>query len=456
MKNKVLGTIKKYNMLKAGDGVVAGLSGGADSAALLYVLWEIKALYGMRLYAVHLNHGIRGGEAKRDELFARRFCDMLGIRIFVFERDVPSEAKRLGMTEEEAGRKIRYELFNEVLAETGSSKIAVAHNLNDNAETVLMHLCRGTGARGLGGIPPVRDNIIRPLIETERSDIERYCAEKGISYCTDSTNLSPEYTRNRVRLSLIPWLKDNLNPSVCEGISKFSQLMRSEDDYLDMLSHDALEQCRTDSNALSCKAFLSLHDVVRRRVARLFIGEYAKSLKDISYEHISALCTLAEGRSGASAALPCGITAKKDFDSLVLEKGTAQTTGFNYPLELNKPVFVREKDLFVAIYDKKTEIKGKILYTICFKYDIINRKPCFRTRLDGDKIYYNSIGGNKQLKKIFGELKISRSARDNYPLLAVEGELLWAGENRISDKYRCDDGGVYFYCWRSFFDEGKG
>ncbi len=455
MKNRVLSTIKKYNMLQKGDGVVIGLSGGADSVSLISVLKEIQPLYDLRLYAVHLNHGIRGDEAQRDEAFARELCEGLGVEIRIFRRDIPIEAKALGMTLEEAGRKIRYELFEQVLKETGSSKIAVAHNMNDNAETVLMRLCRGTGIRGLGGISPVRDNIIRPLIEVKRCEIEAYCGEKGLDYCTDSTNLSEDYTRNKIRLTLIPWLEENLNPSLCEGINKTSGFMRQEDSYLDSLAQAAFKECGTGDNSVSCKKLLAYDTVIRRRVIRLLFARYVKSLKDISAEHIQAVCILAEGKSGASLNLPYSLTAKKEFDALIIEKSTPKPEGYCYELELNRSVYISEINGFVGIYDKKTEIKGNLLYTNCFKYDIINNRLCLRSRKEGDKIALSGIGGSKRLKKLFNDLKISRDKRDTIPLLAMDSEILWVGGLRTNDKYKCRDGGVYFYFWRNEPDEGK-
>lgn len=453
MKNKVLATIKKYNMLQKGDGVVIGLSGGADSVSLISVLNELAPMLDLRLYAVHLNHGIRGDEARRDESFSRELCAKLGIKIFVFTKDVPCEAQQRSMTVEEAGRAIRYELFNKVLEETLSTKIAVAHNMNDNAETVLMRLCRGTGIKGLGGISPVRDNIIRPLIEVKRSQIEVYCAEKGLNYCTDSTNLVSDYTRNKIRLTLIPWLEQNLNPSVCEGINKTSVFMREEDEYLDNLAENAYQNCAEEKNSLNCHALLSYPPVIRRRVVRKLFAQYVKSLKDISSEHIQAVCDLSENKSGASLSLPYSLTARKEYDSLVLEKTKPKPQPFCYNLELNTPVFIKEMDGFVAIYNKKTEISGKLLYTNCFGCDIMNNSLCLRSRRNGDKIYLNGIDGSKKLKKLFNDLKINHDRRESIPLLAMENEILWICGLRTNDKYKRSDGGVYFYYWRNNSNE---
>lgn len=448
MKDSVLATIKKYNMLSEGDGVVVGLSGGADSVSLIAVLKEIQPIYDLRLYAVHLNHNIRGEEADRDEGFVRELCTDMGVELFVFSRDVTAEAKRLSLTVEEAGRRIRYELFEKVLEDTKSSRIAVAHNMNDNAETLLMRLCRGTGVKGLGGILPVRGNIIRPLIETSRQDIEAYCKEKGLGYCTDSTNLITDYTRNKIRLELLPWLKENLNPSVYEALNKTAVFMREEDEYLDTLAAKAYESCKSGEGALSCRQLSDCDPVIRRRVIRLFFRRYVPSLKDISAEHIASVCSLIDGKSGRSVSLPYFLTARRDYDRLVLEKAAPWAEGFCYELLPNETVYIKEIDCFAAMCDKKREIKGNLLYTNCFKCDIINDRLYLRTYKSGDKIYLKGINGSKKLKKLFGEHGLGREERCRVPLLALGSEVLWAGGLKTNDNFKCQDGGAYFYFWR--------
>jgi tRNA(Ile)-lysidine synthase len=448
MINKVLSTIKKYNMLSTGDGVVIGISGGADSVSLACVLCELRPRYVLRLYAVHLNHCIRGNEADGDEEFVRRLCECLGIELFTFRRDIPSIADKCGLTLEEAGRKVRYELFDKVLKDTASQKIAVAHNMNDNAETLLMRLCRGTGIKGLGGISPVRDNIIRPLIEVKRSEIEAYCNKMQLSYRTDSTNLVEDYTRNKIRLTLIPWLEQNLNPSVCDGLNKTAQFMRDEDEYLDELAERAYGNCLLESGTLSCEKLLTYDAVIRRRVVRLLFATYVVSLKDISSEHINAVCRLAEGKSGASLSLPYSLTAKKEYDRLIITKESDTKAGYSYATELNKPLFLPELNVFVEICDKKTQILGNLLYTNCFKCDIINDRLYLRTRQSGDVIHLKGVG-TKKIKKLFTDLKIRRSERDLIPMLAVGSDILWlnCGKIYVNDKYATEDGNLYFYMW---------
>ena len=449
MKNKVISAIKKYHMLEKGDGVVVGVSGGADSVSLVFVLNEIKALYDLRLCAVHINHNLRGAEADADEEFVRELCEKIGVELFVFSLDVKGEARRRSMTIEEAGRALRYEKFEEVRQKTRSSKIAVAHNKNDNTETVLMHLFRGTGTKGLGGIPPVRENIIRPLIETGRSEIESYCKKNSLAYRTDSTNLEEDYTRNKVRLVLIPWLKENLNPSADTAINRTAEMLRSENEFLDRLSRKAYESCVSEKHIVDIERFLTFDPVIRQRVVRLIFKTYVKSLKDITWEHILSVCSLAEGKSGRSVSLPYNLEARRDFDRLIIEKRKENFDGFCMKMEINKAVYVESMNCFAAIYDKKTEIKGKLLYTNSFNCDIINNEFFIRSPQMGDKIFLQGVGGYKKLKKLFSENKISSGERCKIPLLVMNNEVLWVGGLKTNDIYKTKDGNLYFYFWKA-------
>ena len=228
----VLHALKKYNMLEKGGTVVVGLSGGADSVCLTHALWSIKDELDLTLVAAHVNHGIRGGEAQRDEDFCKAFCEKYGIEFKVLKADIPALSQQQGLGEEECGRKVRYEFFSSLAGENG--KIATAHNLNDNAETLLFNLTRGTALKGAGGIPPVRDNIIRPLILTPREEIERYCADNSLSFITDSTNLKNEYTRNKIRNIIIPQLKE-INSDAVSALAGFCEYAREDSVFLESL-----------------------------------------------------------------------------------------------------------------------------------------------------------------------------------------------------------------------------
>ena len=229
-KEDVLSVIKKYNMLENCDRIVVGLSGGADSVCLLSVLNSLKAEYGFSLVAAHINHGIRGAEAQRDEESCKKLCESLDVPLEILHADIPTLSKQQGIGEEECGRIVRYDFFRSLAGERG--KIATAHNLNDNAETLLLNLVRGAGSKGACGIPPVRDNIIRPLIETDRKSIEKYCEENELQYVTDSTNLECEYSRNKIRIKVLPTLCE-INQNAVGALSGFASRMREQEAFLE-------------------------------------------------------------------------------------------------------------------------------------------------------------------------------------------------------------------------------
>ena len=236
LENNVLDTIKRYNMLESGDKVVVGVSGGPDSMTLLNILYNLKEKLNITIYVAHINHMIRK-EADSETEYVIKSCDKLGIKVFVKKTHVEDEAKRLRISTEEAGRNIRYKFFEEVAQKTGSNKIATAHNSNDNAETVLMNIIRGSSTSGLKGIEKVRDNkFVRPLIETSREEIEEYCKMKNLQPMYDKSNKENIYTRNKIRNLLIPYLQKEFNPNIIQGINRLSELATAEDEFLNKIA----------------------------------------------------------------------------------------------------------------------------------------------------------------------------------------------------------------------------
>ncbi|MCD8036180.1 MAG: tRNA lysidine(34) synthetase TilS, partial [Clostridiales bacterium] len=336
MYSKAIDTIKKYNMLQRGDSIVAGLSGGADSCALVHVLAGIREKFGIDVAAVHINHGIRGSEADADEKFAKAFCEGLGVKFIVYHCDVPAEAVRRGLGEEETGRLIRYEKFRETAEMLGANKIAVAHNLNDRTETFLMNLCRGAGMKGLSGIPAVSGNIIRPLIECSRESIEKYCAENSIDFRTDSTNLQNEYTRNKIRNVLIPWLKENINPAADMNIASAAELLREDEAFLEDIAEDVLSRATVekhdDFTALDCDVLLKEKPVVVRRVLRKALRGLRPDLKDFSRVHIENTEKILHGETGRKINLPDGVTAQKSYGRLELSRRRDIAKAYSYDI----------------------------------------------------------------------------------------------------------------------------
>lgn len=232
LESKVKSAIDKYGLINKNERVLVGLSGGADSVTLLHVLLKIAPERGFELCAAHLNHGIRGAEAYHDQHFVEELCKGLGVPLVCEGLDIPGIARAEGKTLEQAAREKRYEFFHRAAKELGADKIAVAHHMDDQAESIMLHLIRGSGLKGLMGMEPAYGDIIRPLLWARRREIEEYAADNGLKYCTDSTNLERDASRNRIRLDLIPYIQDNLNPCFVEGLCSMGELLRQDEEYL--------------------------------------------------------------------------------------------------------------------------------------------------------------------------------------------------------------------------------
>ena len=288
--------IQKYNMFPKGCRVLCAVSGGADSMCLLHWLYEIRGEYGFTLFAAHFEHGLRGEESVRDAEFSREQCRLLDIPFTLGRGRAAEFAEERKIGTEEAARDLRYRFLEETADRLGCDRIATAHNLNDNAETILMNLCRGAGTRGLAGIPPVRGRLVRPLLNTARDEIERYLAERGVPHMEDSSNRSDEYTRNRIRHQVLPLLVGE-NPSVLRAFCRSAELLREDDDCLCRQAEAFLQQ-HLKENTLPAKPLLALEPAVAARVFRILCGS------GLSMERTRALLEFAEGTERGVLELP--------------------------------------------------------------------------------------------------------------------------------------------------------
>lgn len=274
-------------MFPTGTSVLAAVSGGADSMCLLHWLWTNADRLKIRVSAAHFEHGIRGDESLRDRDFVKSFCEGRGIPFYTDSGDVHRFATENSLSIEEAARILRYDFLERARCDAGADVIATAHNADDNAETVIINLTRGTGIRGLEGIPPVRDRIVRPLLSETRQDIERYDAENSVDYVTDSTNLADEYSRNRIRHNVMPLLKE-INPGLCASVLRTGDILREDEDCLQQLAEDFIST-NFDGNSVSLKALRGLHPAVFARVVR------ALCPRTLSAVHVKAIYNLAQG-----------------------------------------------------------------------------------------------------------------------------------------------------------------
>ena len=424
MNDFVMKAVDAHKMIGQGDNLLVALSGGADSVALLHFLHSLKDEYNLRIEALHLNHNLRGDESRRDEAFVRQFCADLNIPLTTESCDVAKAAKEAGESIELCARRLRYDFFFRHAA-AKDAKVATAHNMEDNAETVLLNLIRGTALRGLCGIPPVREVIIRPLIAIPRKEIEDYCAAHRLHYVTDSTNACSDYTRNRIRHGILPLLIDE-NPRAAERISKMTSDLRADADFLSRLAQEKRESIFGEGG-YDRAAFLALDPALSGRVlaqvletAGIFPGR--ETLRQLT-EIIAGGCG---GRQlSKKLVFKCGLyrfyleeTAEpQDYFELTLTADQLESGG-------KWMVFPGKQ---VKISKKSNKIVKKGL-TYWVDYDRIDGIVVFRGRLKGDKLRLPGRGCTKTLKNLFWESGVSAAERtrrvivaDDRGPIAVEG-----------------------------------
>lgn len=460
MRKQVEDFIQKQGLLQPGDKVLAAVSGGADSVCLLHVLAGLRESWELELKAVHINHGLRGAEADRDEAFTSEVCSRLSVPCSRRTIDVRELVEEQGLSEEEAARNLRYQVLEEEAAGWEAQcgrpvRIAVGHHGDDNAETILHNLFRGSGLKGLGGIQPVRGRIIRPLLTVTREEILNYLAEEGISYCVDSTNQSEEYTRNRLRRRIMPLIRSEINERAAEHILQAAERMHQADEYLEQQAAlwlkqygvqerkqqderkngrtgalQAAEEGRQDDGRLlrsgADAGKLSREPIIiQTYVIRQMIGDLAGSKKDLTSIHVEGVRELLEKQAGKQADLPYGLTARRTYDYLWIEKKCAgEAVGWNekQPPRVEFETFSFQKGMKIP----------ENQYTKWFDYDKIKGALSVRTRQTGDYFVLPG-GGRKTIKSYLIDEKVPAALRDQVFLLADGSHVLWIIGRRISE-----------------------
>lgn len=308
MIDSVLKTIKKHNLINANDKIVLGVSGGPDSLFMLDILNNLKEILGIQLVVAHINHMIRP-EADSEEEFVKEFCEKLNVEFYSKRIEVEKYANNNKIGLEEAGRKIRYEFFEEILKKTGSNKIAVAHNKNDKVETIIMNILRGSGISGLQGIQPQTNNkIIRPIIEIERKDIEKYCEDKRLNPRIDKSNFDNTYTRNKIRNIVIPYIKQEFNPNIIETVTRLSEVITEENIFLNELTENEYQTILTQKSnkeiVLDLKKFNKLDNIIKKRIILYTVSELRGSSKGIEKIHIEDIVKLCNNNVGNKFLIP--------------------------------------------------------------------------------------------------------------------------------------------------------
>jgi len=420
LEEKVIETIEKYNMLSPGDTIVVGVSGGADSTALLSVLCSVKEKFDLCLHIAHINHKLRGDEANRDSDYVRSLSQKHGLPFHLLECDVAAKAKELGISEEAAGREVRYNFFNEILSKNGGTKIAVAHNKGDSTETTLINLIRGSSLNGLKGICAVNGNIIRPLIECDRESIEEYLAEKSIPFMTDSTNGENIYTRNIIRNTVIPDML-KINPRVVSTIYENSILIGDEDDFISKVCDEYAKKCITCSNdcvTVDFSQIPQLHIAAKRRLIFKACEMINESKRNISSVNINSVLSLPTG----GRTFFNGIFAERCYDRFIFTDKQRQMCQFSYIAEgetLSVPETGMEYSFKTVSAKDITKYEKNTIYLDADTLGVLT----IRSRRDGDTFSPLGLGGRKKVKDFLIDMKIPRIARDRMPVLETDGHI---------------------------------
>ncbi len=432
----VAAAVRRERLIPDGAAVLIALSGGADSMALLHAMRALAPAHGWRLAAAHVNHGLRGDEAERDEAFAREWCARWSVPLHVMRADVAAEAAARGEGLEETGRRIRYAFFNELCACEGYDRIATAHTASDNVETLLLHLARGSGVRGLGGIRPLLGRRIRPLLDVTREEVEAYCRENAVPFVTDSTNFDTAYCRNLLRHEAVPALR-RVNPRLEEAAGRLARAARRDDDCLETLAAALLDEARLAEDVFDPAPLAAAHEALRLRALRRLAGEEAEE------RHAAALDTLLT--VGGSVNLPGGRTALLADGRLQIRPAAprAAVPYFEWTIRPGERCEICGRIYQIACvsleeYEKKKKIHKNLLKNTV-NYDKISGDLVVRQRLPGDAYHPMGRQGGKSLKKLFNEAKIPPEIRDTIPILCDSAGILLAYGCGCDERVRPDE-----------------
>ncbi len=449
MIDRVFQYIRQYHMVDPGDVIITGVSGGADSVCLLFVLQKLAERLGVTIEVVHVNHGIRA-EAGEDAEFVRGLCDQLGVPFHLFSVDVEARAREEKCSTEEMGRKLRYEAFQKVLG-SRKGKIAVAHNSNDRAETMLFHLFRGTGLAGACGIRPVQGSVIRPLLFLERKEIEQWLGQQGISFCTDRTNLEDDYTRNRIRHHILTYAEQEIAHGVVASMNRAAVQLQEADEYIMRQTGEALERCciySEEHQAAALKIDSLLHEdpYIRKYLLFQVICQVAGRKKDITEAHVLSVCGLLQGEGNKEVMLPYQLRAVRRYGWLRIEKRVAkkEMSQEEYPeLLVEIPSVIPVPGLgeveFQVFPSRKTQIIPQKTYTKWFDYDKITASLFLRPRKPGDYLTINQQMGHKSLQDYLVDQKIPKENRNSLYVLAMDHHVVWVPGLRISEYFKISE-----------------
>ncbi|MDU4749726.1 tRNA lysidine(34) synthetase TilS [Clostridium butyricum] len=446
MYKKVMSYIKDNNLIKSGDKVLVALSGGPDSVCLLNILYNLKAELNIEIGAAHLNHLLRDKDAFEDEEYVKTLCKSLDIPCFVKRVDINKYSKDKKMSSEMAGRDARYNFFDDIVKDEGYTKIATAHNANDQAETILFRLMRGSGIEGLCGIKVRRDKIIRPILCLSRKEVEEYIEINNLKPRIDKTNFEKIYNRNKIRLDIIPYIKENFNEDIIQTLNRMSVLLQKDNEFIENSARSFYEKhCIEQSDYFIIKKeMFDNKEAVVTRVIRYALTNFSKTHYDFEMKHIYEICNLAKNNSGKAIDLPNKIYAENIYgDIYIKERININNIDVKQEIVVNKneingkKIFFNDENIKFSVLKNDSNLDlNQNNFIKYFDFDKINDSISLRKRKNGDKIIPLGMKGSKKIKDLFIDMKVPKEERDCIPLLCFDENISWIVGIRVSEEYK--------------------
>lgn len=432
-------TIREYNLLEKRDKILIAYSGGLDSTGLLTLLLELRNEWAFRLFLGHFNHKLRRS-ADEDEKFVWQVAQKFSIPLFVCRKDVRSYARSRGINLEEAGRELRYDFLKKTALEIGKAKIATGHTMNDQAETFLMRLMRGSGLRGLGGIFPVKDEmIIRPLIQIEREEIEPYLKKKKMPSRIDETNFDRRFLRNRIRLDLIPNIRKNFEPQIVSQLGRVASIVREEHTFLEKMGKEKAQRAilrKSNQHLLDWKLLSSLPKALARRVVQEFISDLKGNLREITFKDVESVLNLKEGKERP---IKKDLILRREQGLIFLKKMPSHKIRYEYSWNGRSPLEIRELKLrFMGkrVKTGKSPLRFDDKTTAFLDIDKLRFPLLVRSRQDGDRYQPLGAPGLKKLKEIMRAKRIPLREREKRPVFLSGDEIVWILGLPVSEKFK--------------------
>ena len=451
-------TVSTCQMFQPGDSVLVGVSGGPDSVALLYMLLSLSPGFSIRLGVAHLNHCLRGEDSDNDAEFVASLARELGLPYYIRKEDVQKYRNTHKLSLEEAARQVRYAFYENMAEKNGFNKIALGHHADDNAESVLMYLLRGSGPRGISGIPPVREGkFVRPLICLTKSEIIDFLESDRLKYVSDLTNRDTKHLRNRIRHHLLPMLKASYNPKITETLNRMASILRTEEEWIEEVINPVFKSCvsavENKKIALSVSAMYRLHVAAQKRIVRKTIAQVKGNLRRITYTHTDAVLNLLQkGTDCASLDLPDHIRVKRDRGMLLFSGAESSDAGcgnFEYSILAPGTIFIEETGDYLEFSRIgredmpcfKSGDPGRFSFqssdqAVFFDMDTLSFPIIIRNFRPGDRFTPLGMSGTQKVKKYFINNKVPGKERVKCPILLCQGKIVWIAGHRMDESVK--------------------